>query len=284
VIAFRHLAASLIAVLLAAEACSAGPWPRKQGSAFIQLGFSRIGYNKIYNDHSEKTAVSADVRDDVLQAFGEVGVSDRLTVTASVPFTFLSVSPLPSAPAPETSRLTNSGLGDIDLMARYHLLTENGYAASCGLRFGIPSGDSKNPNGLILGDGEFNVAPVILFGKSFFPLPAYLTVDAAINLRGSGFSNELLYHVEFGYGLFESRVYAILLLSGKEATSSIPSTSVEASVYGRSTNNQEYTAIVPKLLCKVSDHSGVAISFATATHGRNIAGGFVFAGAVFHEF
>ncbi len=279
----------LLVVLLAAhlffgETCLAGSWPRKPGSAFMQLGFSTIGYNKIYDDRAEKTPVFADVRDNVVQAFGEIGVTDRLTLTALIPFKFLSVSPMQSAFAPVTSKRTNSGLGDIDMTARYSLFLDNGYAASFGLRFGLPSGDSKNADGLILGDGEFNVAPVLLFGKSFYPLPAYIAADVAYNVRGSGFSNELLYNVELGYGFFKSRLYFILLLSGKESTSSIPSTPVAASAYGLSTNNQEYTAIVPKLLYKTSEHFGISISFATATHGRNIAGGFVFAGGVFYEF
>ena len=280
----QRFAVLVAAFLIFAETGAAGPWPRKQGSGFVQLGFSTIGYNKIYDDRAEKAPVFADVRDNVLQAFGEVGVTDLLTVTASIPFKFLSVAPLQSTLAPVTSRLINSGLGDIDVMARYNLLTENGYAVSSGLRFGIPSGDSKKANGLILGDGEFNVAPVLLLGRSFYPEPAYITADVAFNFRGSAFSNELLYNVELGYGLFESRLYVILLLSGKESTSSVPSKFVAASAYGLSTNNQEYTAIAPKLLYKFSDHLGVSISFATATHGRNIAGGFVFAGGVFHEF
>lgn len=283
-IASRLLAVVVAAFLVFGETCLAGPWPRKQGSAFTQLGFSTIGYNKIYDDRAEKTPVFADVRDNVVQAFGEFGVTDRLTLTASIPFKFLSVSPVQSAFAPVASRLTNSGLGDIDVTVRYNLFVDNGLAGSGGVRLGIPTGDSKNANGLILGDGEFNIAPVLLFGKSFHPHPAYIAADIAFNVRGSGFSNELLYNVELGYGFFESRLYFILLLSGKESTSSVPSKPAAASVFGLSTNNQEFTAIVPKLLYKASEHLGISISFATATHGRNIAGGFVFAGGVFHEF
>jgi hypothetical protein len=94
----------------------------------------------------------------------------------------------------------------------------------------------------------------------------------------------VIYNLELGYGLFESRLYIILLLSGKESTSSVPTKAAAALVYGLSNNNQEYTAIVPKLLYKHTDQLGASISFATATHGRNIAGGFVLAGGVFYEF
>ncbi len=270
-------------LLFVTHSSFAGPWPRKLGSGFVQLGFSTIGYNKIYDDGGEKAPVFADVRDNVLQLFGEVGVTDLLTVGASVPFKFLSVSPSQVPLAPTPAKLTTSGIGDIDIRARYNLLNEEGYVVSAGMLLGIPSGDSKKTSGLILGDGEFNVAPGLLLGRSFYPIPAYASVDFAYDFRGSAFSNEFLYNIEFGYGLLESKLYFILLLSGKESTSSVPSKAA-ASAYGLSTNNQEFTAIIPKALYKFSGGWGASLSFATATHGRNIAGGFVFAGSVFHEF
>ncbi len=281
---FKWFAVFVVACFSLPETGMAGPWPRKQGSGFVQLGFSTIGYNSIYNDRAEKVPTFPDVRDNVLQVLGEVGVTDRLTVTASIPLKFLSAVPLSSTPVPVTSNLSNSGLADIDVMARYSLLAKDGYAVACGLRIGIPSGDSEEANGLVLGDGEFNIAPVLLCGRSFYPLPMYVTGDVAFNFRGNGFSNELLYNVELGYGFFDSRLYIILLLSGKESTSSVPTVFVPASVYGLSTNNQEFTALIPKVLYKFSDHLGCSVSFATATHGRNIAGGFVYAAGMFYEF
>jgi Putative MetA-pathway of phenol degradation len=274
----------IAAMVLLSENSYAGAWPRKQGTGFLQIGFSSIGYNKIYDDNGDKALVNADVRDNVLQAFGEVGVTDLLTISTSLPFKMLSVKPTDLALAPLSSKTTRSGIGDIDITARYNLFVEQGYAASVGLLFGIPSGDTKNMNGLILGDGEFNVAPRLLVGHSFHPIPAFISADFAYNFRGSGFSNEFLYSLEFGYGLMENSLYVILLLSGKESTSSVPSAATAPSAFGLSTNNQEYTAIVPKLLYRFSPEWGASLSFATATHGRNIAGGFVFAGAVFYEF
>ena len=273
----------ITAFLFTCESSYAGPWPKKQGTGFFQLGFSSIGYNKIYDDNGEKAPVFADVRDNVLQVFGEFGVTDLVTVSASVPFKMLSVSPTDPASAPVASKTSSSGIGDIDVVARYNVFVEQGYAAAIGVLFGVPSGNSKKSDGLILGDGEFNIAPRLLFGHSFYPIPAFITADFAYNFRGSGFSNEFLYNLEFGYGLMENSLYLILLLSGKESTSSVPSSATAASAFGLSTNNQEYTAIVPKALYRFSPEWGVSVSFATATHGRNIAGGFVFAGGVFYE-
>ncbi len=283
-IPIRFLMVLITVMFCFADSVVAGPWPRKQGSGFIQLGFSTIGYNKIYDDHSEKAPVFADVHDNVLQLFGEVGLTDLLTFTAAIPFKFISVSPQPTLFAPSTTKLSNSGIGDIDVAARYSLWSQDGYILSGGVRVGIPAGDVKDRNGLVLGDGEYNAAPMVLFGKSFYPEPAYITADVGFNFRGKSFSNELLYNIEAGYGFLDSRLFLILLISGKESTSSVPTKYYAATAYGLWNNNQEYTAIAPKVLYKVSEHTGISLSFTTAVHGRNIAGGFVFAAGVFHEF
>ncbi|MEO8169104.1 MAG: hypothetical protein ABI623_12705, partial [bacterium] len=95
-IPIRFLIALITVMFCFADSVVAGPWPRKQGSGFIQLGFSTIGYNKIYDDRSEKAPVLADVHDNVLQLFGEVGLTDLLTFTAAIPFKSISVSPQPT--------------------------------------------------------------------------------------------------------------------------------------------------------------------------------------------
>jgi len=261
-----------------------GPWPRKQGAGFVQLGFSTIGYNKVYDDSGEKTPIFTNVRDNVLQLYADYGLTDLATVTASVPFKFLSATPSQLALSPVATKVTNSGIGDIDLLLRYNWFVVEGYAFSSEILFGLPTGSDNDPNGLWLGDGEFNTAFRLSVGKSFHPQSYFISADLAYNIRGGEFSDEVWYNIEFGYGFFEHRLLLILLLSGKESASTVPSRNITAASLGFSTNNQEYTAIIPKLLFKIDDRLGVSASFGTATHGRNIAGGFVFAGGIFYSF
>lgn len=277
---------SLLIVCLAGyvSAANAGPWTRKQGHGFVQLGFSTLGYNKIYDDGGDKQPVFGDARDNVVQLFAEYGLLDDLTLTAAVPFKFLSFTPTHSLLAPLQSKATNNGIGDIDLAVRYKLFDEAGYVFANAIQFGVPAGDSKDPNGLWIGDGEFNVMLRVAVGKSFYPDDYYISGDLGYNFRGRGFSNEFLYNVEFGYGFFDATLYLIVLVSGKESTSSVPTATITPALLGFSTNNQEYTAFIPKVVYRIAKGWGVAASFATASHGRNIGGGFVFAAGVFYDF
>ncbi len=286
----RHsFAAILLLAILSVQSTLAGPWPRKQGSTFLQLGFSTIGYNKVYGDDSRKYPIGSDVRDNVVQLFLDYGVTDRLAVSAMIPMKFLSASQNTSGAAD----FSNSGISDIDLSMRYNWFGGNGFVVSNEVLLGFPSGKSNDANGLLLGDGEFNVLLKILAGRSFHPTPLYISGDIGYNIRSEGnsdaavyrgHSDDVLYNLEVGYGFLESRLYLIFLLSGRESTSSIPSQPSSAGMLGLYTNNQEYTAWIGKLLYKFTPMFGCAVSYATATHGRNIAGGAVLAGSFFIEF
>lgn len=286
----RHsFAAILLLAILSVQSSLAGPWPRKQGSTFLQLGLSTIGYNKAYRDDSKKYSIGSDVRDNVVQLFMDYGVTDRLSVSAMIPMKFLSASGSTSGAA----SFSNSGISDVDLSMRYNWFRDDGLVISNEVLLGFPSGKSNDASGLLLGDGEFNVLLKILAGRSFHPAPLYLSADIGYNIRSEGssdlaayrgHSDDVLYNLEAGYGFLESRLYLIFLLSGKESTSKIPSQPGSAGRFGLQTNNQEYTAWIGKVLYKFDPMFGCAVSYATATHGRNIAGGAVLAGSIFVEF
>lgn len=277
---------ALSVILLTAHIAFGGAWPRTQGTGFVQLGLSTIGYNKVYGDDAKKHAVGGDVRDNVLQVFAEIGVARNFAVSLAVPFKFITADPN----APATASFSKSGIGDIDLAGRYTLVNRNGFAFSSQLLLGLPTGDSKDPHGILLGDGEFNVLAKFLAGKSFYPVPLYVSGGIGYDFRTKGFSDDVLYDLEIGYGLFQSRLYVILLISGRESISNrptlLPKGSIEeaANRIGLYTQNQEFTAIAPKLFFKANSHWGISLSYFTAAHGRNVAGGAVLAGGVLYDF
>lgn len=262
----------------------AGPWTRKQGTGFVQLGFSTIGYKKVYDDRSVKQPLPVDVRDNVLQLLGEYGFTDYLTVSATVPFKFLS------ADGTVASR-SNSGVGDIDLGLKYNWLNVNGFVLTAEALFGLPVGSTTNMDGLRLGDGEFNVTARVLAGKSFYPTPLYISADLGFNLRTNNFSHDVPFSFEAGYGFLDHRLYVILLFSGRESLSNKPTLGTNPSAsernaagFGLYGNNLEFLAIVPKVFYRIHERWAISVSYATAVHGRNVAGGVVLAGGVAYEF
>lgn len=277
--------AGLVALLT--NMTMAGPWPRPQGKGFVHLGFSTIGYNKVYNDRSDKLSIPADIRDNVLQLFAEYGAGAEITVGAAVPFKFISATPAGAG----TGKVSTSGIGDIDVMIRKTLHQSSGVILAGEILFGIPSGSRSNASGLFLGDGEFNVTPRFLFGTSFHPAPAYFTADIGFNFRTNDFSHDIPYGIEAGYGFLDGKLYAILQISGRESLSNKPTLKSNASAAeaaasgaGLHGNNLEFLAIVPKLYYKATDSIGISVSYATAAHGRNVAGGAVLAGGILYEF
>ena len=279
-------------IIVVAEAGLGGAWPRKARSGYLQLAFSTIGYEKVYDASAAKVPAPGTVRDNVLQLSAEYGLTDRLTVGLAVPFGFLSakdyVNPLlrtgtvPVVPSPPAD-ISASGIGDLVVTAQLALLKQGGSVLSAGLLFGFPTGDTTNTEGLWLGDGEFNVAPRVLYGLSLYPLPMYISADLGYNIRGQGYSDEIFGSLETGYGFLESRLYAIVQLSVQKSTNTEPSRDIPAARLGLYNNNREFVAITPKLLYKFGSGLGVVVSYATATSGRNVAGGAVLAGSVFYE-
>jgi hypothetical protein len=281
-----RLALSVLTLaLLIVQSADAGPWPRKHRSGYLQIGFSTIGYDRIYNADAVKQPIDADVRDNVVQLYADFGLSDLLTVTAMVPYKFIKATPTqPSATSQGSSTATNAGIGDIDVWVRYNLLQSGGTVLSGEVLFGLPTGDDRDPNGLILGDGEFNIMPRLLFGRSFYPAPVYLTADIGYNFRGTGFSDDVQFNAEVGYGFFSGRLYLMMLVSGQISTKTETTKDTPAAALGLDNNNREFIAFVPKALYKFGGGFGLVVSYATATHGRNVAAGAVFAANFFYEY
>jgi hypothetical protein len=261
-----------------------GAWPRKAGSGFLQLGFSTIGYDKTYADDGTKTPVGGKVRDNVIQLFADFGITDLLSVSAMVPLKFISTSDMTVGGAAPTQNPDNSGIGDIDVRFRYSLMQGGGYAVSGLLFFGLPAGDSEDSNGLLLGDGETNVGVGVSVGRSFYPFPLYANAELAYDVRSKGFSDDVLYSLELGYGVLDGKLFLILLFSGKESTSTKPTPATPASRFGLQTNNQEFASLVPKLFYKLGNGWALSAGYATAVHGRNVAGGAVLSAGLSYEF
>jgi len=280
------------AVLLAALAGTAlgGAWPRRAQGGYVQVGFSTIGYDKVYDGSGQKAPAAGNTRDNVLQLLAEYGLSDALTVGVVVPFGFISVKgfqdevPGTSSVFPPPRDISNSGIGDLTASAQLKLLHRGGSVLSAGVLVGFPTGDTTSAEGLWLGDGEFNVAPRILYGLSLSGLPIYLSAELGYNIRGVGYSDEFFGSLEAGYGLFERRLYLIVLLSTLQSTNTQPSRDIPAARLGLYNNNREFVAITPKVLYKFGTGLGVVASYATATSGRNVAGGAVLAASLFYEF
>jgi hypothetical protein len=277
-----------VVLLLAALAgdALAGPWTRKAGETFLWAGFSSIGYGKIYDDGGVKQEIPVNVRDNVIRLLGEYGLAEGLTVTMGLPYAFPSTTPDSGA----GSGSSKSGISDVDLGIRkgWHFGAD---VLALDVISTVPTGSNANAEGLLLGAGEWAFFFAPSWGRSFHPIPFYVTATAGLRLRTGGYSHEFRYGLEAGYGLFDGAATLILELAGQESFNNQPTfgpnprpDDIEAAKLGLYTNNREYLAITPKVLFRPAPSWGIVLSYATAGKGRNVAGGAVLGGGVYHVF
>lgn len=192
------------AVLLGGlEEAGAGAWARKQNSFYAKLGFSTIGTNRFYTKDGNEIR-TADFQAWSLDLYGEYGILDRLTGVVKFPVAKRAVFKTSEA---------KLGIGDLGLELKYGLLAGNTPLA-IGLGVELPTGDqngfgllkdqTNSPGGFIrlpTGDGEFNTRATLYWSHSFYPVPAFVSLEAGYNFRTKNFTDEYAFGLQAGYKL-----------------------------------------------------------------------------------
>jgi hypothetical protein len=247
----------------------AGGWTQKEGEGFYKLGFQYIRAKNFYEPSGNRVPITP-LGDYTVSLYGEYGITDWLTGVGYIPFykqnTLDKVVGQPSGRVYfEGDRA--SGFADPDIGVRIALIRNSPIVLSAGVTFGIPVGDSKQANGLLSGDGEFNQAVSLQAGYSLYPIPAYATAQVGFNNRTRGFSDEFQYAAQFGYTLKELFTFAVNM-QGVESLKN-GDNSVLGGMNGIYTNNQSYLEFGGEVSYHVTQTYGVSVGAYTATLGRN---------------
>lgn len=271
----------IILVIGDTSSALAGPWPQRKGQGFYKLGFSHVRANTYIEPNGNRIEIPT-LADYTASLYGEYGLSDRLTVVAYIPF-FQRLT-LNRQVGRETGNVFFDGaettrMADSDIGLRFGLFQRGGTVGSIGITAGLPLGDTGHPNGLYTGDGEFNQHLSLGIGHSFYPIPAYVAVQAGYNHRTRGFSDEARFEAEAGYTL-ASRLTVIAKLRGLEPMRNGDSatTGGTGGLYG---NNQRYLLYALELAYAPMERYGVSVSVAGATRGQNILSAPAFSAGVF---
>lgn len=270
-----HIRAFVILLILAlfatpARNADAGPWPQKRKSGFYKLGFGFLRANQFYEPDGRIINIPT-LADYTFSFYGEYGITDRLTGIAYVPF--LQRLTLNRQLGRETGFVFFEGaeqtsLADFDIGARFGLLQKGNTSISASLMLGIPTGNTTQPNGLYTGDGEFNQHLSLGIGHSFYPAPAYASVEGGFNNRSSGFSDEIRYAAEAGYTIAQ-KLTLIGRLRGVEPLRN-GDDSITGGTGGLYANNQRYLAYGMEMAYMLTSNLGVSFSVEGATRGQNI--------------
>jgi hypothetical protein len=252
----------------------AGGWPQPKGHAYLKLYEWWIVADQHYTDQGK---IDPNTTNGVFNTifYGEYGVTDRLTVVASVPlFSRAYFNNTISGTTGETiiPGEAINGIGDADIGLKYGI-PNMPLAMSAMVVLGLPLGDESggSTGSLQTGDGEFNQMLQIDAGQGFTigDAPAYANIYAAFNNRTNGYSDEVRAGIEAGVNIFDQklwltgRLYTVQSMKNGERNFKNNGTSIFA-------NNSEHITISPEVAYKITPNFGVGVSAGFALYGEII--------------
>ncbi|MFQ5651294.1 MAG: hypothetical protein ACE5IY_15265 [bacterium] len=179
----------------------AGAWTQKRGAFFYKLGVLRFESTSQYLLNGERESLSNKGRviDLSVYHYLEYGLSDELTVIASVPFKKVSFDC-----AIEECDKSSSGLADLFLGFRYRLSNRRWIVSiESGLKLapGYETDEDKLDSAPPLGDGQTDFDLRLLLGHPLFNYRGYLNIDAGFRTRSGDPVDELPFSLELGLNL-----------------------------------------------------------------------------------
>ncbi len=194
-----------LGIVLGAVEAHAGAWTMEKGKMYNRFAFNCYTTDQIYNNNgnSKKMPLGADFKDTNLNWYEEYGVTDKVTVLSSVYYKWLKSED-------DFVKKTSNGPGDLDIGVRYKLYDGPVVASIQGIyKHGQLYGKEAPEIGNRQDDLEFR----LLVGKSLWPLPGYVNLEAGYRFRNHEPADEIRYLVEAGVN-FSPKLYGRMKLDG----------------------------------------------------------------------
>jgi protein XagA len=249
----RNLVFILLLVVSQFSTLTGQAWAKPKGQGFYKVDLSTIQSNKLFND-AGKVVDAEKLANNSINFYGEVGITNRLTIAGMLPFLALS-----------TPNANMSGVGDADVALRY-ALTTSGLAVSLTAMAGLPIGNNNSTAGLLTGDGEFNQMVKVNAGSG--SAKWWSQVGLGFNNRINGYSDEIRWDAEFGYKLMNDKLLTMFKLAS--IISMDNGTVALASRRGLYANEVEYVSPAIELLYYIKKGMGLSLRGAGAVTGRNV--------------
>ena len=250
-------------------------WTRKKGGGYAQIGFSNISANSLYSnrDGVDQIDLPREVTDNTLQFYGEYGLTDKLTLSTSIPLKILETSDevLDTnffQDVLESGSLTS--LGNLSVSAIYALPQTKSWVASAKLKVDLNTADYDEATGLRTGYDAWGFAPSLNGGygsKNFFA-----TSEIGVNLRTNDYSHQFFANFQAGVN-YEQRIF---LIAGLEFLQSFENGSFDdgnAFHTGLYVNDLEFTAFQIKLGGYPTKNLAVWLSSGGGSGGNFVARG-----------
>ncbi len=165
-------------------------WTKEKGKFYAQVGASYLSYSQLLNGKispSDWTALNGTFSDMTLQAYGEYGLTNRLMVSAQLPFKVTSSKNLVQPTTISEGSLAS--LSNVQAALTANFYNKEGIVLSGKANVGFPTAKFDAPTGLRTGFDAWSVEPSLLLG--FGHAKFFASGEFGYVLRGNGYSNRV---------------------------------------------------------------------------------------------
>lgn len=220
----RFFTLLLLLTTIAQSVEAGGPWPRKKNKGYAQLSFTYLGYSKFYNHEGKVIQLPRSVTDLTSQLYIDFGLTNRLTMTAQLPFKYVATGDKVFNADPQYFRDTTLfvdtvpagslfGLNTVMLGFKYTIIDKKvKFAAGLNGEANVAKYDSLTT--LRTGPSTFVVHPHLSVGGSFYKDKFYTLLDAGYRVRLKDYSDEVDFNFELGFS-WNFKTYFILNVAGR---------------------------------------------------------------------
>lgn len=267
---FRRLYGLLFFGLMAFNSWGGGGWPQNKGNGFVKLNQFAMQANRYFNPEGNVLEVRPKISVYTSSLYLEYGLTSKLTGIVYFPFySRVTLNRFQKLDGSIDSGDEINSLGDADVTLKYGIVTDQPTVVSISLTGGIPLG---NPSGgrtetLQTGDGEFNQMVSMDISHSFYPFPAYISINAGVNNRTRDLSDEFRYGIEAGYTHKNWLTLLTKLYGVKSLRNGDPASSPNQGLFS---NNVEYLAFSPEVIVDYKNHYGLTANVSVALSGQQI--------------
>ncbi len=174
-------------------------WTRPKGNAYVQFGLHNISnYNSLFNKGESALGLERTMSDRTLQFYGEVGITDKLTLIANIPYKTVQ-SQEAIVPAPTLDSGTLSGLGNVEFGLRRQILTGE-FNVAAQLNVQANTSEFNQALGLRTDIDAWSVLPSISVGRS--TETSYTQAFIGYAWHGNDYSHHFRFGVEAGLNVF----------------------------------------------------------------------------------
>ncbi|MEQ8909992.1 MAG: hypothetical protein RIC95_12410 [Vicingaceae bacterium] len=188
------------------------PWTKSKSEGYTQIGYTLLPtYQEILQSSGESKLLERQITDQTFQLYTEVGLAEKLSLIAFIPFKILEAQGLNfiSRPKPLTEKGKLNAFGNARLGLKKGFTTTS-IEQAFELQIELPTSAQNLNSGLVSGFDAFAYAVSYSIGKSFSQNLYGFAYGGAI-IRSNGFSNQFRLGFEGGYSI-KQKAWFILYL------------------------------------------------------------------------